>query len=304
MESVEQSISLESSSRWRVWLLAARPPTLPAAVVPVLVGTAVGVSEASFRPLPFLAALIAALLIQVGTNFANDLSDSHRGADTEERLGPTRVIQHGLITEGQLKRAIALTFGLAVLIGAYLVAVGGWPILVIGVLSVICGLAYTGGPWPLGYHGLGDLFVFIFFGVVAVTASAYLQTDTLSLVALAASIPVGLLVTNILVINNLRDINTDRAAGKRTLAVRIGPRATRAQYVLFTVIAYAVPFILFVSGEASAMVLLTWITLPIAALLVRPVFEGLHGRPLNKVLKITGQLHLAFGVLFALGLLV
>lgn len=300
---MQESATLTPPSRPRVWLLAARPATLPAAVVPVVVGTAVGAMDASFRPLPGLGALIAALLIQIATNFANDLSDFRRGADTAERLGPLRVTQSGLITEREIKRATALTFGAALLVGVYLVSVGGWPILVIGLLAILCGLAYTGGPWPIGYHGLGDLFVFIFFGVVAVAGSAYLQTGELTPLALAASIPVGLLVTNILVINNLRDIETDRAAGKRTLAVRIGARATRLQYTAFTLIAFVVPLLLALSGETSAWVLLSWITLPLAARLVRAVLDGLSGRSLNHVLKLTGQLHLAFGLLFALGIL-
>jgi 1,4-dihydroxy-2-naphthoate octaprenyltransferase len=206
---------------WRVWLLAARPATLPAAVVPVLVGTAAAVGGgAAPRPGPFVGALAAAVLIQVGTNLANDYFDYRKGADTIARLGPTRVTQSGLVAPSTVRAATALTFGLAALIGLYLVWVGGWPILVVGLLSILSGIAYTGGPWPLGYHGLGDLFVFVFFGVVAVTGSAYLQTGQLEPFALLASVPVGMLVTAILVVNNLRDVETDRAAGKRTLADR------------------------------------------------------------------------------------
>jgi 1,4-dihydroxy-2-naphthoate octaprenyltransferase len=298
-----QSGVMAAPSRWRVWFLAARPPTLPAAVVPVLVGTAVGVSESSFRPAVFVVALLASLLIQIGTNFANDLSDFHKGADTAARLGPTRVTQSGLITPSDLKRGIAAAFGLALLAGLYLVYIGGWPIVVIGLVSILCGIAYTGGPWPLGYHGLGDLFVFIFFGVIAVTGSAYLQSGHVTTLALLASIPVGLLVTNILVINNLRDVETDREAGKHTLAVIFGELFARAQYTLFSMAAYIViPFLWYVGG-ASPFVLLTWLTLPLSARLVGPVYLGLSGRPLNKVLKMTGQLHLLFGALLALGLL-
>ena len=287
----------------RTWLLAARPATLPAAVVPVLVGTAVGAAEGAFRAGPFVAALLAALLIQVATNFANDYSDFHRGADTAERLEPTRVTQSGLLTPAQVLRGIVATFGLAVLLGLYLVWVGGWPILVIGVLSILAGLAYTGGPWPFGYHGLGDVFVFVFFGLVAVMGSAYLQTGRWSALAAAAAVPVGLLVTNILVVNNLRDLPTDRVAGKGTLAVRIGERATRLQYALLAAVAYLVPLLLAVAGRAPRPVLLTWITLPLAAALVRQVLGGLAGRELNAVLKRTGQLEMAFGVLLAAGLL-
>ncbi len=300
---MEQSGVMATPGRWRIWFLASRPPTLPAAVVPVLVGTAVGVSEASFRPAVFVVALLASLLIQIGTNFANDLSDFHKGADTAERLGPTRVTQSGLITSGELKRGIAVAFGLAMLAGLYLVYVGGWPILVIGLLSILFGMAYTGGPWPLGYHGLGDLFVFIFFGLIAVTGSAYLQTGHVTTLALLASIPVGLLVTNILVINNLRDVETDQAAGKHTLAVILGAGWARQQYVIFSMAAYVITPFLWYFGGASKFVLLAWLTLPLSARLVGVVHAGLAGRPLNRVLKMTGQLHLLFGVLLALGLL-
>jgi 1,4-dihydroxy-2-naphthoate octaprenyltransferase len=300
---MEQSGVAITPSRARVWYLAARPPTLPAAVVPVLVGTAVGVSEASFRPFVFLAALIASLLIQIATNFANDLSDFHKGADNETRVGPLRVAQSGLITPGDLKRGIVVTFGLAMLVGLYLVYIGGWPILLIGLFSILSGLAYTGGPWPLGYHGLGDLFVFIFFGVIAVTGSAYLQTGDVTGLALAASVPVGLLVTNILVINNLRDVETDRVAGKHTLAVLLGATTVRGQYLLFTIVAYLMPLLLWLLAGASPFVLLSWLTLPLVVKLVRIVLAGTSGPPLNRVLKATGQLHLLFGILLALGLL-
>ena len=291
-------------SRWRVWLLAARPATLPASIAPVLVGGAVGASEGGFRPLVFVATLVASLLIQIGTNFANDLSDFHKGADTADRLGPTRVTQQGLVTPDAIKRATILTFGLAMLIGLYLVIVGGWPILAIGLLSILFGVAYTGGPWPLGYHGLGDVFVFIFFGLAGVGGSAYLQSGAFSARAFIAAIPVGLLITNILVVNNLRDIDTDRTAGKHTLAVRIGARATRIQFAAFIVISYAVPLLLALSGAASFFVLLSWITLPLAAQLVQAVLGGLAGRGLNRVLQLTGRLTLAFGALFALGFVI
>ncbi len=288
---------------WRVWVLAARVPTLVAAVAPVLVGTAAGAREASFRPLPFLAALVAALLIQVGTNYANDLFDFLKGADTPERAGPTRVTARGLVTPEQMRRAVVLTFGLAVLVGLYLVWAGGWPILAIGLLSIACGLLYTAGPWPLAYLGLGDLFVFVFFGVVAVTGSAYLQAGHFSTLALAASVPVGLLVTDILVINNLRDIPTDRAAGKRTLAVRLGDRATRLQYAVFLAVAYAVPPVLWLAGLAGPGVLLAWLSLPLAWRLGRAVLGSAAGPALNPVLKRTGQLLLLYSSLLAGGLL-
>lgn len=286
----------------RSWLLASRPATLPAAAVPVLVGTSAATSEGSpFRPLVFFATLVCALLIQIGTNFANDYSDFHRGADTDQRLGPVRVTQSGLISQGDVRRGIIVVFGLAVLLGAMLAWIGGWPIIVIGGLSILAGLAYTGGPYPFGYHGLGDLFVFAFFGLIAVTGTAYLQSGGWSSFALMLSIPIGLLVTNILVVNNLRDIQTDRAAAKRTLAVRLGERNTRVQYAIFKVLAYVIPLAVALTDPPRRWLMLTWLTLPIAISLVRQVLGDVAGRELNAILERTGQLLLVFGVLLALG---
>jgi 1,4-dihydroxy-2-naphthoate polyprenyltransferase len=287
----------------KVWLMAARVPTLPAAATPVVVGTAVGATIGSFQAGPFIGAFVAALLIQIATNFANDYADHHRGADTPDRLGPTRATSAGLISPEAMKRATMITFGLAMLIGVYLITVGGWPILVIGLLSILFGLAYTGGPFPLAYNGLGDVFVFIFFGLVAVAGSSYLQSGSLDGLALVAAIPIGLLIAAILVINNLRDIHTDARAGKHTLAVIIGEQATRWQYALFLVGAWAVPPILWLGGWTSPWVMLSWISVPLGVVLVRLVLRGLSGRPLNMMLKRTGQLVLLFGLPFALGFL-
>jgi 1,4-dihydroxy-2-naphthoate octaprenyltransferase len=288
---------------WRVWLMAARPATLPASIVPVLVGSAIGASDGAFSLLPFVGALTAAVLIQIGANLANDLFDFEKGADTSQRLGPPRVTQSGLASPQQVRRAMTLSFGAAVAIGLYLIAVGGWPILVIGVLCITAGIAYTGGPWPLGYHGLGDLFVFLFFGLVAVLGSTYLQTGALSPTAFAAALPVGCTVTAILVVNNLRDIETDRQAGKRTLAVRLGAPLTRGQYALLVLLPYGL-----VSGFAAWGVFppacwLAWLTLPLAVSLLRTVLRGTQGQALNAVLKGTGQLHLFFGSVLASGFL-
>jgi 1,4-dihydroxy-2-naphthoate polyprenyltransferase len=285
----------------RAWILAARPATLPAAVVPVLVGAAAALAEGvSFRPLVFAMTLLCSILIQIGTNFANDYSDFLKGADHEGRLGPVRVTQSGLISQSEVKRGIFIAFGLAVLIGLYLASIGGWPIVAIGVFAILSGLAYTGGPFPLGYHGLGDVFVFVFFGVIAVTGTAYLQTERWSSLALLLSIPIGLLVTNILVVNNLRDLPTDIAAGKRTLATRIGDRATRLQYALFMAVAYLVPLGLSFSQPGRRPMLLPLLTLPSGIKLVRRVLGGLSGRDLNLILKRTGLLLLAFGFLLSL----
>jgi 1,4-dihydroxy-2-naphthoate polyprenyltransferase len=284
------------------WLNATRPATLPAAIVPVLVGTAAVHHSTQIKFAPFLAAMVASVLIQIGTNLSNDAFDFWSKADTAERLGPRRLIQEGLATPREVFLAACACFAAAALIGLYLVSVAGLPILIIGVFAILSGLAYTGGPWPLGYHGLGDLFVFVFFGVLGVVGSAYLQIHLLSPVAVLASIPVGLLVTNILVVNNLRDIETDRLAGKRTLSARIGPSATRFQYALSLVIAFLMPIAMRVSDNLGNWFWLPWLSLPLAAHALRLVTRFSDGPTLNLALKRTGQLHLLFGVLFAASL--
>ena len=286
----------------RVWLLAARPATLPAAIVPVLVGT--GAALHGFGEIHehiFLATLVAALLIQIGTNFANDVLDFRRGADTSERLGPLRVTQGGLVTPSQVLTATYITFGLALLIGLYLIAVGGWPILLIGVVCILAGVLYTGGPWPFGYHGLGDLVCFLCFGVLAVLGTAYVQTQRITALDLWSAIPVGCLVTAILIVNNLRDLDTDRRVGKRTLAVIVGRAGTRFEYALCLVVAYGVVLGLGLSGRVGTWWWLPVLSLPLAVWLARFVSRT-EGRPLNMALKRTGQLHLLFGILFAAAL--
>ena len=214
-----------------IWLMAARPRTLPAAVAPVLVGTALAATEGTFKWLTFAAAMLGALFIQVGTNLSNDYSDARRGADTEDRLGPVRVTAGGLVPPRQVLVATYVAFGMAVLAGAYLIATAGWELLLVGAASILAGVLYTGGPRPYGYEGLGEVFVFLFFGVVAVTGSYFAQVEQLTWEAFVLAVPVGLLASAILVVNNVRDLETDRRAGKRTLAVRLGrharPRAVR-----------------------------------------------------------------------------
>jgi 1,4-dihydroxy-2-naphthoate octaprenyltransferase len=286
----------------RVWLLAARPATLPAAVVPVLVGTGAALHGAhELHERIFIPTLIAALLIQIGTNFANDVFDFRRGADTAERLGPLRVTQGGLVTPRQVLVATCLTFGLALLIGIYLVSIGGWPILAIGVICVLAGVLYTGGPWPFGYHGLGDLVCFLTFGVLAVVGTAYLQRPVIDALVLWSSIPVGCLVTAILIVNNLRDIDTDRRVGKRTLAVILGRTGTRLEYAACVAVAYLVAIGLGLAGMVGPWWWLPLLSVPLGVWLVRFVSRT-EGRPLNQALKRTGQLHLLFGVLFAVAL--
>ena len=286
---------------WRVWLLAARPPTLPAAVAPVLVGTAVATIDGPFSVGLFFQVLVAAILIQIGVNFANDLSDFRRGADTPERLGPPRAVAQGWLTERQMLGGAVVVFGGAIAIGISLTIAAGWPILVAGAASCIAAVAYTGGPWPYGYHGLGDAICFAFFGVVAVMGSGYVQSGALTWELAAASIPVGCLVTAILVANNLRDIDTDRSAGKRTLAVVLGERATRLEYVLLVVIAFGAILVFAATGVLPRWTAIALAAVALAAPLCRVVLAGTSGVALIAVLKRTAMLHLAVGVLLAIG---
>ncbi|MEI7645035.1 MAG: 1,4-dihydroxy-2-naphthoate polyprenyltransferase [Chloroflexales bacterium] len=286
----------------RAWLMAIRVPTLPAAVVPVLVGSATALGDKRFHPLAFLAALLASLLIQIGTNLANDYFDHKKGADTPDRLGPTRVTQSGLIPPATVRTMMLVSFGLAALCGAYLISVGGWPILLIGLLSIAAGILYTGGPFPLGYNGLGDIFTFIFFGLVAVVGTDYLHSGQLRPVAVLASLPVAMLVTAIIVVNNLRDAPTDRLAGKRTLAVIYGETFARSEYALLILGAYLSAPLAWMWGKAPPFVLLTWLSMPLALPLLDRVGKQ-RGRPLNAALRDTGRLHMLFGALLTLGLL-
>jgi len=289
-------------SQRQIWMLATRPKTLPAAAAPVVVGTAVAIAEGAFAAGPALAALLGALLLQIGSNLANDVFDYKKGADTSARLGPTRVTQAGFLSPRQVLTGMWLTFGLAALIGLYLIWVGGWPIIAIGVLSIAAAIAYTGGPFPLGYHGLGDLFVFIFFGLAAVCGTYYVQAGTVSGLAWLAAVPVGGLIVNILVVNNLRDIESDRAAGKRTLAVRLGVRGAQVEYLLWLVVAYAVPPLLGLFGLASGWLMLTWLSLPAALSPTRLVLRE-QGRILNQALAGSARFALIYSLLFAVGLL-
>lgn len=290
-----------SLSRRQIWLLAVRPKTLPAAAAPVVVGTAAAFSDGAVRWGPALAALLGALLLQIGSNLANDVFDYKKGADATGRLGPVRVTQAGLLTPGQVLAGMWLTFGLAALIGLYLVWVGGWPIVAVGLAAIVSAIAYTGGPFPLSYHGLGDLFVFIFFGLVAVTGTYYVQAGAVSSLAVWVAAPVGLLVVNILVVNNLRDIDSDRAAGKKTLAVRLGAGGARAEYMLLLALAYAAPPLMWLVGVASGWVLLAWLSMPAAAASIRLVLRQ-TGRPLNQALAGSARLALVYALLLAAGL--
>lgn len=286
---------------WRVWLMAARPRTLPVAVAPVVVGTAVAAADGGLRGGPALAALSGALLLQIASNLANDLFDHERGADTAERIGPARVSQLGLLDPARMRLGIALVLLLALAVGGYLAAVAGWPVVVTGLVSIAAALAYTGGPWPFGYRGLGDLAVFVFFGVVAVVGTYYVQTLRFSAGAFAASAAVGCLATAILVVNNVRDIDTDRVAGKMTLAVRLGPRWGRREYYALMGAAYALLPVYWLWVGRSPWVLLPLLTLPLALRLLGTVAVRSDGPALNGALAGTAQLTLLFSLLLALG---
>jgi 1,4-dihydroxy-2-naphthoate polyprenyltransferase len=285
----------------RIWVMAARLRTLPAAVAPVLVGTALADTEGRLRVGAFVAALLGAIFIQVGTNLSNDYSDARRGADAEDRLGPVRVTAGGLVPPRQVLMATYITFGLAVLCGAYLVYVAGPLLLAIGAASILAGVLYTGGPRPYGYEGLGEVFVFLFFGIVAVTGSYFVQQETLEWEAFALAVPVGLLAAAILVVNNVRDIDTDRRAGKRTLAVRLGRPRTRMLYSVMLLVADVA--LIPVAFALSAWVLLPILTVPLAARLARTVRSHVDGPTLNAALARTGMLQLAFCVLLSAGIL-
>lgn len=286
----------------QAWILACRPPTLAVSVAPVLVGSAVAFSYGQARLVPILAALFGAILIQIGTNLANDVFDYEKGADNANRLGPTRATQAGLLTPEQVRSGMIVSFLLAALIGVYLTMVGGWPIIVIGLLSIASGIAYTGGPWPLGYNGLGDLFVFVFFGPVAVCGTAYVAHGSFLWASLLASLPLGALATAVLVVNNIRDRETDLAAGKRTMVARFGRRFGVLEYAILLFVAYAtlLPFVFF--GKVSFWVLLPLLTVPLAKRLLFAI-AGEVGAELNPRLGQTARLLLFYSLLFSLGLI-
>jgi 1,4-dihydroxy-2-naphthoate octaprenyltransferase len=298
-----RSAAMAAPSGMRIWLMAARVRTLPASVAPVLVGTALAGYGGVFHPLRFVAALVGAVFIQVGTNLSNDYSDARRGADSEDRLGPVRVTAGGLVPPRRVLVATYVSFGVAVLAGVYLIVVAGWQLLLVGAASILAGVLYTGGPRPYGYEGLGEVFVFLFFGIVAVAGSFFVQVKHLEWEAFALAVPVGLVAAAILVVNNIRDLETDRRAGKRTLAVRLGRPRTRSIYAVVVYLAYALTPVTWLFGPVKPWVLLPWLTLPLAARLVRTVRNRTDGTSLNEALARNGMLQLAFCMLLAAGLL-
>lgn len=292
---------MNSGKIFSVWLLAVRPKTLGAAVAPILIGTAMAYAVDKGHAVAALAALLGALLIQIGTNFSNDYFDFVKGADTEERLGPIRATQAGLVTPEAMRRNFVVVFGLAVLVGIYLVYRGGWPIVIIGVLSIASGILYTGGLMPLGYLGLGDLFVLIFFGPVAVGGTFYVQTLELPLEVILAGFGPGLLATALLAVNNLRDEPTDKKVGKRTLAVRFGPAFARGEFLTAFALALILPFILAFWTNGHWFACLSALIIIPGRSPIRQIISGVEGVELNETLAATGKLIILYSILFSFG---
>ena len=283
-------------------MLAIRPKTLPAGAVPVILGSALAAADGKFRFLPALVALICALGIQVATNFINEIYDFRKGADTAERLGPTRTVAAGIISEKTMIRVSVALVSAVFLLGLYLVWTAGWPILLVGLLSLLFAWGYTGGPYPIAYSGLGDLFVFIFFGLVAVGGTYYVQAHDLVFPVLIAAVAPGAFSVNILLVNNIRDIDTDLKVGKMTLPARIGAAHARQLYAGLTVLASLVPVLLMLNGY-SPWVLLSLLSLPLSVAMTRKLYRS-EGRELNDVLAGTGKLMTIHGLLFAAALLI
>lgn len=293
---------MSSTSKLRIWLQAARPQTLAAAFVPVCVGAAIALRNQQFDWLPSLITLLCAFLIQIGTNFANDYFDFKKGADTDDRIGFERATATGQISAEAMRNATILTMGLAFIFGLYLVWHAGWVILWIGLASLLFGVLYTGGPFPLGYNGLGDIFVFIFFGIVAVMGTYYVNAIEWSRASFWASLAVGALSTNILVVNNFRDVEQDRIAGKNTLGVLFGEKVLRWEYLLMLLLALAIPPHFYYQLQYSGMVFLPFLTLPWAVMLLRKIWLVQDKRTLNDTLEHTAQFMTLYGVLFSIGI--
>jgi 1,4-dihydroxy-2-naphthoate octaprenyltransferase len=293
--------SLARPSPVKAWFLATRPRTLVAGIVPVAVGSAMAFRDGRFSLLPAIAALIGALFIQIGTNLVNDYFDFKRGADTVDRLGPPRATQQGWLSPSAVFTGAMVCFGLAFTVGMYLVWVAGWPLVVIGLTSLAAGYAYTGGPFPLAYNGLGDVFVLVFFGFVAVAGTYFVQAQAVNPLVFLAAVPVGLLGVALLAVNNTRDAKTDVAAGKKTLVVRFGTGFGKAEYVACLVVSALVPLAMWLTANATAWVMLSWLALPLAVPPLKTLFTQTGGA-LNSALAGTARLQMIFGVLFAVGL--
>ncbi len=282
---------------FQAWWMAIRPRTLPASIAGVVMGISLAILNQQFRWIPALAALIIGILLQIGSNLANDVYDFHRGADTPERMGPTRVTTAGILTPRQVKTGMAVVFGLAAILGIFLYLTSGWIVLIIGVSAILSAILYTGGPYPLGYHGLGDLFVFIYFGLAAVCGTYYVQANTVTPVVWLMAVPIGLIIVDLLVVNNLRDIKTDAMVGKKTMAVRIGVRWTKVEYITLMVIAYLIIPLGIMLHWLPVITVLVWLSIPRALSICQMILTE-TGKPLNKALAATSQQALFYAVLF------
>jgi 1,4-dihydroxy-2-naphthoate octaprenyltransferase len=283
------------------WVIAIRPKTLPAAAAPVIVGSALAYSAHSLDLIVALVCLLSALLLQIGSNLANDVFDYEKGADSGDRLGPIRATQSGLLSPGQVKGGMWLVFGLTAIVGVYLIFRGGWPILFLGIAAILSAIAYTGGPYPLGYHGFGDLFVFVFFGLGATTGTYYLQVGFIEPVVWWLASAMGCLTVSILVVNNLRDIENDRRVSKMTLAVRLGAKGAKIEYVLMLSAAYSIPLVTWKWGFLSPWGMLTWFSIPLTIHWIGFIYRH-SGIALNKALAGTGQIELIYALLFTIGM--
>jgi len=292
------------SSRIKIWVEAARPKTLAAAFVPVLVGASIAYRTDDLNLIASIVALTCAFLIQIGTNFANDYFDFVKGADTKERIGFTRATSSGLIAPKTMLNATIFTMFLAFILGLYLVWIGGWQVFLIGILSLIFGILYTGGPFPLGYNGLGDIFVFLFFGIVAVMTTFYVNALYWSEASFWASLAVGALCTNILVINNLRDIEQDSKSGKKTLGVLLGEKALKIEYSLMLALAFAIPPHFYFQLGYSIWIFIPFVSIPLIVPSLRSVWFETDKRNLNAELERTAKYMAVFGFLFSIGILV
>lgn len=288
----------------KAFLIACRPSTLIVGLTPIIVGTSIAYYEQSIAWIATFITLIGALAIQIGTNFINDFADFEHGADTQDRLGSLRTAQAKLLSVKQLKTATVVVFIIAVLCGLYLINKAGMPILIIGIASMLAGWAYTAGPYPLGYHKLGDPFVFVFFGFVAVCGTHYVQIQQLSPLALWAAIPIGCLATSILIINNLRDRITDKAAGKKTLAVYLGHRNICIELVILILTAYVIPVVLKFQYSLNIFILLPLLSYPKAHVMIATLWNQKPSKAMNQQLRAAAKLLLLYGVLLALGFVI
>jgi len=283
----------------KIWILAARPKTLLASFAPVLVGTSMAYEANSFHAMAAFFTLLAAMLIQIGTNYANDYCDFAKGADTQERKGPLRVTQAGLVSEAAIRNAIIIAFLLAVVCGVYLVFRGGWPIMLIGIVSVILGVKYTAGRYSLAYIGIADLFVLLFFGPIAVAGTYYLQTLEVNSLVFLAGIPCGLLSVSILAVNNLRDVEEDRKAAKKTLAVRFGESFVKKQYVFCMLLATLFPLLIFILADGREYALIGVLLIPLSLSACKSVLSYNEPEELNRMLGFSALILLLYSVVFA-----